>query len=184
MDRFCVPQPYPPEYETLSRPIAVYVGAIHNWFDIDLLLETARLRDDVSFILIGQAYIPLKEITALPNVQFLSTRPPELVPAYLQHADVGLIPFVRSPLTNAINPLKMYEYMASGLPVISTDLVEIRAMGAPVTIVHDATSFSNALDTAFEARNTNQATYLAYAAKNSWEARYAKVDALLDLRCT
>jgi len=180
LNRFTTIQPCPPEYQTLNHPIAVYVGNIQNRIDYDLLLETARHRDDVSFVLIGQARVPLKKLTQLLNVWFLGTRSPDVIPAYLQHADVGLIPFVRSPLTDAVNPLKMYEYMASGLPVISTDLAEVRASHAPVTIIHDAASFSNALDAAFEGHDADPSQYRAYAAQNSWNARCVEVDKILN----
>jgi len=178
--RFEAVQPRPPEYAHLHRPIAVYVGAIHYWFDVGLLTEVARRRADVSFVLIGQAHVPLTRLTDLPNVHFLGTRPPEEVPAYLQHADVGLIPFVRSPLTDSINPLKMYEYLACGLPVVSADLAEVRAMEAPVYLVLDGASFCAALDSALSIRGVERGTYRAYAAQHTWQARYAQVDAVVD----
>ena len=178
--RFEAVQPLPPEVAHLRRPIAVYVGAIHYWFDVNLLAEVARRRDDVSFILIGQAHVPLTRLTDLPNVHFLGTRPPEELPAYLQHADVGLIPFIQSSLTDSINPLKMYEYLACGLPVVSTDLAEVRAMEAPVYLAQDVASFCDTLDAALSIADADRGVYRAYAAQHTWQARYAQVDAVVD----
>jgi glycosyltransferase involved in cell wall biosynthesis len=186
LGRFHAVRPRPPEYVDLHRPIAVYVGAIHYWFDLDMLAEVARRRDDVTFILIGQAHVPLTRLTELSNVHFLGTRPPEQLPAYLQHADVGLIPFVRSPLTDSINPLKMYEYLACGLPVVSTDMAEVRAMAAPVYIAQNVArmsvirTFCDALDAALSITDADRETYRAYAAQHTWQARYAQVDAVVE----
>ncbi len=178
--RFEAAQPPPPEYARLHRPIAAYVGAIHYWFDLEMLAEVARRRDDISFVLIGQAQVSLTPLTDLPNVYFLGTRPPEKVPAYLQHADVGLIPFIRSPLTDSINPLKMYEYLACGLPIVSTDLAEVRAMEAPLHLVRDVTGFCTALEAALSATDTERETYRVYAAQHTWQARYAQVHSVVD----
>jgi len=180
LGRFQAVQPRPPEYVDLRRPIAVYVGAIHYWFDLDVLAEVARRRDDVTFILIGQAHVPLARLAELSNVHFLGTRPPEQLPAYLQHADVGLIPFVRSSLTDSINPLKMYEYLACGLPVVSTDMAEVRAMAAPVYVAQDVATFCDALDAALSVTDADREIYRAYAAQHTWQARYAQVDAVVE----
>lgn len=173
-------QPPPPEYARLRHPIAVYVGAIHYWFDLALLAQVARRRDDVSFVLVGQAHVPLAPLVGLRNVHFLGTCPPEGLPAYLQHADVGLIPFIRSPLTDSVNPLKMYEYLACGLPVVSADMAEVRAMEAPVHLVRDVAGFCAALEAALSASDADREVYRTYAARHTWQARYAQVDAVID----
>lgn len=178
--RFEAIQPPPPEYAGLPGRIAVYVGAIHYWFDVELLTDVARRRDDVSFVLIGQAHVPLTSLTRRPNVRFLGTRPPERIASYLQHAHVGLIPFVKSPLTDSINPLKMYEYLACGLPVVSSDLAEIRAMEAPLHLACDAEGFCRALEIALSITEADREAYRSYAAQHTWQARYARVDAVVD----
>jgi len=178
--RFETTQPPPAEYAGLPRPIAVYVGAIHYWFDVELLAEVARRRADVSFVLIGQANVPLTSLTDLPNVHILGTRPPESVPAYLQHADVGLIPFIKSALTDSINPLKMYEYLACGLPVVSTELAEVRAIKAPVHLARDVAGFHVALDEALSATEADREAFRAYATRHTWQRRYAQVDTVIE----
>jgi len=179
LERFQRIHPSPPEYADLPRPIAVYVGAINYWFDLQLLAEVARERANVTFVLIGEPRVSTGTLASLPNVHFLGPRAPERVPSYLQHADVGLIPFVRSALTHSVNPIKMYEYLACGLPVVSTDLSEIRLMQAPVLLTRDSIGFAAALDEALslgiEERDANR----AYAARHTWQVRCAQVDAIL-----
>jgi glycosyltransferase involved in cell wall biosynthesis len=179
LKRFAQIAPPPPEYLPLRKPIAVYVGSIHYWFDVELLAAVAEQRQDMSFVLIGQANTSLARLSGLSNVYFLGTRMPEQLSGYLQHADVGLIPFVRSRMTESINPLKMYEYLACGLPVVSTDLAEIRAMAAPVYLASDAPAYLDALDAALAASDEEKDQFRRYAAQHTWEARYAQVDAAL-----
>jgi glycosyltransferase involved in cell wall biosynthesis len=177
--RFRPAQPPPPEYDGLPRPIAVYVGAINYWFDLQLLADVARERSDTSFVLIGEARVPTIELTRLPNVHFLGPRSPRVVPRYLQHADAGLIPFVRSRLTDSVNPLKMYEYLACGLPVVSTDLAEVRLTQAPVRLATDAAEFGRLLEDALSVEAGEKDNYRAYASQHTWQARCAQVDAIL-----
>ena len=179
LDRFQRIQPSPPEYAHFSGPIAVYVGAINYWFDLHLLAEVARERDDVTFVLIGELRVSAGLLASLPNVHFLGPREPECVPGYLQHADVGLIPFVRSELTHNVNPLKMYEYLACGLPVVSTDLSEIRLTQAPVLLARDGAGFGAAIDEALSQGIESEEANRAFASQHTWRARYAQVDAIL-----
>jgi glycosyltransferase involved in cell wall biosynthesis len=179
LTRFGGVHPAPDEYRAIPRPIAVYVGAISYWFDLQLVAEVARARPGVSFVLIGEARVPARPLASIPNVHLLGPRQPEQVPAYLQHADAGLIPFVRSALTNNINPLKMYEYLACGLPVVSTDLTELRLMKAPVFLAAGPSEFGGALDGAFAVRDHEKDAYRTYASGHTWEARYERLDSVL-----
>jgi glycosyltransferase involved in cell wall biosynthesis len=179
LDRFQPKQPPPAEYSAYARPIAVYVGAINYWFDRGLLEEVARKQANVTFVLIGEARVSLGTISTLPNVHVLGPRAPRRVPAYLQHADVGLIPFVESALTHNVNPLKMYEYLACGLPVVSTDLSEVRMMRAPVHLATGAAAFCRALEAALSIDDGQREEYLAYAAQHTWQARYDRLDRTL-----
>ena len=180
LSRFDASKPLPPEYADLHCPIAIYVGAINYWFDLDLLTKVARRRDDIAFVLIGQAHVSLGPLAGLRNVHFLGTRPPDQVPAYLQHANVGLIPFVHSSLTDSINPLKMYEYFACGLPTICTPMREVLAMCAPVLVADDVQSFLSGLDQALAADEGTRRSHRAFAAQHTWDKRYAQVDAVVD----
>jgi glycosyltransferase involved in cell wall biosynthesis len=115
------PVPPPAEYSRLKACRAVYAGAIDNRFGVALLLELARARPDVEFVLIGSG-TAVAEIAAsrLANVHLLGTRPYADLPAYLQHASVGLLPFNAHPANAGRSPMKFYEYAAAGLPIAAS----------------------------------------------------------------
>ena len=86
-----------------------------EWFDTALLAATARALPQVSFVIIGPGSTRLTELADFRNVYLLGTRPYAVIPAYYQHAAVGLIPFTRAghaAFVDSINPLKLYEYTA------------------------------------------------------------------------
>jgi glycosyltransferase involved in cell wall biosynthesis len=94
---------------------------------VPLLIELARSHPEWSLALVGPVglgdpHTDVSELAAEPNVHLLGGRLYEQLPAVLRGADVGLIPYVRSELTDSIFPMKVYEYLAAGLPVIATPL--------------------------------------------------------------
>ncbi|MGB9599172.1 MAG: glycosyltransferase [Myxococcota bacterium] len=116
-----------PDRELLSikKQKAVFCGGIDFWVDIELLYEAAKTLKDIVFVLIGPAKVNIERIKALPNVIYLGARRYKDIPSLLKGCDIGLIPFKRDRLTEYVEkPLKYYEYLAAGLPVIATGLSE------------------------------------------------------------
>jgi glycosyltransferase involved in cell wall biosynthesis len=126
----------PPEYAEVKGSIAVYVGAISAWFDWGLIREAARSLPEVTFILIGP--IHHAAVGGVPsNVRLLGSRPYGELPSYLHHADLGIIPFDvcrHGRLLAGVNPLKLYEYMACGLPVVAMEWEELRNLHSPARL--------------------------------------------------
>lgn len=114
----------PADLARIQRPIFGFFGLIHHWVDRALLAEVARLRPDYSFVLIGDCKVDVSELQQIDNVFLIGRRPYEELPAYCTAFDAGLMFFVDSPMTRNINPVKMYEYLAAGLPIVSTPLPE------------------------------------------------------------
>ena len=137
------PAPPPPEYRDIPAPRAIYVGTMSSWFDWELLLGAARLAKDVSFCLLGRGRVP---DDLPPNVFYLGSCHHDEVPGYLQHASVGLIPFVDLPRIRRIDrPLKFYEYLASGLPIVSTPHGHLRQMAPHALFGATAGQFAQAI---------------------------------------
>jgi glycosyltransferase involved in cell wall biosynthesis len=149
---FTTPQAAPPEYAALPRPLAVYVGALDDRFDVAMVAAAARARPDASFVLVGpeDPARPLAPLVGLANVRRLGRRPYEQVPGYLQHADLALLPMSGHGANAGRSPMKIYEYGAAGLPVVATRTAELarRALSF-VRLVADPAGFAAAVDAAF-----------------------------------
>lgn len=119
--------PIPKDLNELPSPRIGYVGSIHTFrVDISLMIELAKARPEWSIVLIGPMEKGLKIGGHLPsNLHFLGMRPYEDLPYYLKGLDVCLIPFLDTPAGRASNPLKLYEYLAAGRPVVSTPVPDL-----------------------------------------------------------
>ena len=174
-----VRQPIPSDLSRVPRPIFGFFGLIQHWVDLPLIAEVARLRPGYSFVLIGECQRDMSQLSSLPNVYLLGRKPNADLPAYCAAFSAGLMPFMQSTLARSINPIKMYEYLASGLPVISTPLPEAERFCGPITICGNAPDFAAGCDMALENDHpARRAEISALVAGESWES---KVELLSDL---
>jgi glycosyltransferase involved in cell wall biosynthesis len=173
----------PVEYERLAGPIALYVGALDVWFDYALLDRTAARLPEVSFVLIGPDALARARLTPRPNLHLLGRRPYAQLPGYMHHAQVGLIPFdvARHPtLVHSINPLKLYEYMASGLPVVATEWDELRNLGSPARLARSEEDFVEAVRESVAAPPPREAL-VRFAEAADWTSRVRMLQERLGL---
>jgi glycosyltransferase involved in cell wall biosynthesis len=179
------PTAVPPDLRALPRPVVGYLGEVKRWVDQDLLRTAAERLPGASFVLIGPVRTDVARLTGVPNLHMLGARPHAEVPAYLLGFDVGLIPYRIAPYTNHVHPVKLLEYLAMGLPVVSTPLPEIAHLNAAhgdlVAIATDADGFCTAIQRAID-RPDSAATArrVMLARANSWTARFATMASLLE----
>lgn len=123
------PLPRPADLRGLPRPILGFVGVIGEWVDLDLVAGLAGRLPEASVVMIGPEQTSRGPCAGLPNIHWLGNKAHDELPAYLRYFDVGLIPFRDVPLTYYANPIKLYEYLAAGVPVVSSPLpvIEPRA---------------------------------------------------------
>lgn len=114
-----------PEIASLRGPIVLYIGGIFEWFDFELLKYLARERPQWNFLLIGPTNHDLSKYKIFQNIHYVGSRKKEELPDYLKRATVCIIPFILDGLTHSVNPLKLYEYWASGKPVVSVAMKEL-----------------------------------------------------------
>ena len=149
---FRTPQPRPDDLP--PSPVAVYVGTLHEErLDVDLLAALAAARPDLSVALVGPDSLGPEasaRLAALDTVHLLGPRPYDRVPAYLQHADVVVIPHLVNPFTESLDPIKAYECLAAGRPTVATPVAGFRELGPPV-VVADADRFVDAVSDALAA---------------------------------
>jgi glycosyltransferase involved in cell wall biosynthesis len=158
-----------------DEKIIGYYGAIAEWFDFDLIRHAARQRPQYRFVLMGltNCLQKIRELrAACANVLYLGEKRYEELPAYLAHFDAAMIPFLVNDITNAVSPLKLFEYMAGGKPVVSTDILECRKY-PPVLIAENAAEFTACLDRAIAlGQDENYKIQLrGCAAANTWKSR-------------
>jgi glycosyltransferase involved in cell wall biosynthesis len=120
----------PRELRDLPKPIIGYFGLIaQDWVDVDLLVHVAKAMPEASLVMLGKVTMDVSALQDLPNVHLLGRKPYAHLPAYCRGFDVAVIPFPISPVTLAANPLKAREYLAAGLPVVSTAIPEVEVLG-------------------------------------------------------
>jgi len=163
----------PVEYQNIKKPIAVYVGAMDVWFDYELVNYAARELPQVSFVLIGPDKLARQRLADLPNIHLLGSRDYSELPAYLHNADVGIIPFDikdHAELIAHINPLKLYEYMACNLPVVSVHWEELELLKTPAILVNSYKAFVKAIKESIQIPKSIEC-YQKYAHKHDWKER-------------
>jgi len=118
---FSTPRPAPSEYEGIAGPIAVYAGALDERFDLDLIKYLCAKLPSLRVMLIGPVSTEARRVVeGIPNATLLGPRRFEVLPAFLQHARIGLLPLSAHPANAGRSPMKLYEYGASGLPIVSS----------------------------------------------------------------
>ncbi len=161
-----------PEMECIPKPIVGFFGVIAEWINLDVVASLSRAFPDVSFVLIGPAAVSLASFANCANVFHLGPRAYEHLPAYARYFDVGLIPFALNKLTKAVNPLKLFEYYALGLPVLATRLPELERADGPLWLAVTEDEFRRELQHALDyARSSSGEHAVQVAQGNSWEQR-------------
>jgi glycosyltransferase involved in cell wall biosynthesis len=176
------PGPVDPALAALPAPRIVFTGAISDTkVDMALIAAVARRHPAWSFALVGPVGLgaPRTDVSSLaaePNVHLLGQRAYAQLPAVLRGADAGLIPYRRTALTDSIFPMKVYEYLAAGLPVVATDLPSLRQVEA-VARAGDAAGFGDALARAVAEDTADRRRERSAAARRySWTARLTELD--------
>ncbi len=178
--------PIDPALAALPAPRIVFTGAVvATKLDMGLLVELAKARPSWSFALVGPVGLgdPSTDVSALaaePNLHLLGARTYEQLPSVLRAAAAGLIPYARNQLTDSIFPMKVYEYLAAGLPVVATPLPSLSKIDS-VACAPGADGIARLLDEELaEDTPKRRAERSQAAAAHSWEGRIEQIAAALD----
>jgi teichuronic acid biosynthesis glycosyltransferase TuaH len=170
--------PVPEEIQSVPshKKIISYIGNICYRLDYDLLIKIAKEHSDKVLVMIGpfaNDHYLTSGLKDMPNVIFTGRKNLEDLPAYLQHSDCCIIPFLCNQLTKSIYPLKINEYLSSGKPVVTTNFSEdIRSFS---DIIHVSDTHAEFVYNINKAISTDSAALqqrrVARAEPNSWEDR-------------
>ena len=175
--------PIPEELEELPKPIIGFVGVIQEWIDLELLEQVARAYPRYSLVLVGPvgAGIDVSRLEQLPNVHLLGKKTPEELPGYLKAFAVCLNPFRECELTNNVSPLKFYEYLATGKPIVTVDMPAVRQFADSVLIAQDGVDFINKVDLAIRQDTPElKERRLAWGRQSSWENKVQEMLTIID----
>lgn len=166
----------PADMAALPKPVLGYFGLIAaDWIDLGLLAHLAQGLPHVSIVMIGKTTMDVAPLKQFPNMHFLGHRPYASLPAYCKAFDAAIIPFPINQATLHANPLKAREYLAAGLPVISTAIPEVEALGR-CRIGRNADEFIREVLAALEHPGPNTARSDSIR-HESWEARLEEINA-------
>lgn len=171
----------PADIANLPRPIIGFHGLLADWVDFELIKKLAEHFSEGSVVLVGKTAVDAEEkiriLDGIPNVHRLGRKPYEQLPAYCRAFDVAINPFIINDLTLAANPLKVREYLAAGLPVVSTDIPEVRVLPDCLVAV-DHSDFIN--KTAAAIANPQPRKEVSdRIAHESWEAKIEELRELM-----
>jgi len=162
----------------VSHPVIGYYGALASWVDVDLLEKIARRFPQATVVLAGGVFdVDLSRIAELPNVRLLGQRPYEEMPQLLWHFDACVIPFLVNDITEATNPVKLYEYLSGGKPVVAPRLRELLPFEEVCYLADDHEGFLAGLEQALAepADDPRRQRRRELAAQNDWKRRRVEI---------
>ena len=163
-----------------AKPLLVYAGTLDARLDVDWLRQTARTLPAARIALVGPVVedAHLEPLRKEPNVEIHAPLPRIQLAEMIRAADVGLVPHRRTALTETMSPLKLYEYLAGGLPVAATDLEPMHEIDPRVLLVGEGEDFAGAVQRALALGRADEHQRNAFVEANSWRSRH---EALLEL---
>jgi glycosyltransferase involved in cell wall biosynthesis len=175
------PGPIPADLAAIPEPRIVYHGVLSDFkLDFSLLLEAAHLRPDWHWILIGeeregQKSELLAQLAMLPNVHLLGYRPYEVLPDYLRGMQVGVLPTKLNDYTRSMFPMKYFEYLAAGLPVVSTPLEFTKMYRDGLEVAQTTSEWGMAIKKQIQRAKLSKDKSTAMLTEHTWRTRTEKM---------
>lgn len=167
--------PLPDWFGSIRGSVALWVGAMDRRVDTEAVATCARdLGPEWSIVLVGPVIdpAPLRLLEGLPNVVVKGWHPRAEILAMVNASRVCLLPHVRSPVTEAMSPLKLYEYLAAGKPTVASDLPPVRGISKRVLLVPPGGPYAPSVRAASTLPDLPTKEIVAFREANDWQARY------------
>jgi len=162
----------------IPHPIIGYVGIIQNRIDMDLIEYLAKNNPDKSVVLIGTIWpdADIKKIKNIKNIYLLGHKSYQELPSYIHQFDIAIIPHKINKFTKSMNPLKLYEYLACGKPIVTTPIAGIENFKDLISIASNEEEFNDKIQEALQNNNKKMIIKRSESVKKySWESRFEKM---------
>jgi glycosyltransferase involved in cell wall biosynthesis len=175
----------PSDIAAVPRPVIGYSGLVTRRLDLASLAQLAEAHPEWSLAFVGAEATALgdpllERLKALPNVYFLGPKPVTDVPRYVSAFDVALIPYRLTEETRHASPLKLYDYLACGKPIVTADIPAVGPYAHLVQVVSEPSQFAAAIERSLaEPKDDRIAQRQAVAAENTWTQRAAQISRLI-----
>ncbi len=169
------------EIKVLKKPVIGFIGAIYEWVDLALVQNMCRERPEWSFVLVGPVSKDVPNASRPRNLYFMGRKDYGILPRIIKGFDVCIIPFKVNSLTECTNPIKLYEYLAAGKPVVSTPIPEVTGYNEVVKTASTAGEFIKAVEESIKQEKVDLVKKrLEIAGENSWDSRVMIMERLID----
>ena len=182
-----IPKIVPDEMKEIvnnKKTIIGYYGALASWFDYKLIKKVAKLKKDWNIVLIGWDYdgsLSKANLNELDNIYVIPAVEYKRLPLYAQWFDVCTIPFVLNEITESTSPVKLFEYMALGKPIVTTNMPECRKYNSVIIAKNDSNDFINKIEVGLKDKGNKK--YLEIlkkeALENTWEGKAREIKGLI-----
>jgi glycosyltransferase involved in cell wall biosynthesis len=164
----------------LPKPVIGFLGAVQYWVDFDLVAHAARAHPEWSFVFVGgvEPLASVEKVRGLANVHFVPRQPYADLPNFVAGFDVCINPYILDGVAENVDPLKLYDYIASGKPVVSVDIPAARRFADVIHLTKTRDEFVYAIETALANPGSAAARQQA-ATSHSWQARFARIQEIL-----
>jgi glycosyltransferase involved in cell wall biosynthesis len=170
----------PDEMKALRKPVVGFFGLIADWVDLALIRFLADSRPEWNFVLLGKVTTNTKIVDGVSNVHLLGSKPYQQLPAYAKGFDVAILPFAVNELTLNSNPLKLREYLAAGLPVVSTAIPEAEKLRGALRVGHNNTEFLEHLEAIIRSGKTGPQIEISQAMDSeSWDSKVEELSRIV-----
>ncbi|MHC4159174.1 MAG: glycosyltransferase, partial [Planctomycetota bacterium] len=165
------------ELSSLKRPIVGFFGAIDDYtVDLKLLKFAAESLQDMSFVLIGLSTLDISDITSLPNVHYFGFKPYSEIPEFGASFDVGIMPWLQNEWIDYCNPIKLKEYLALGIPVVTTPIPQAQEYPGLLSIATTPEEFVEAIRVSVASDDVRSRLLRQEAVeRDSWRHKAAEV---------
>lgn len=176
--------PLPSPADGWHHPVLGYTGSIHpDRVDVSLVESLARRFPQGTVALVGPNMLPAgdrQRLQSCPNVVLTGPVPYAQVPDIMRAFDVCITPHRVTAFTESLNPIKLWEYLAAGKPIVATDVAGFRDYPQFVRLARDADGFAQAVESALQEAPSAGEARRAEARRHSWDARLDQVQAVLE----